>query len=217
MAPELPFNNLYKLRRVAADQARACFICYKPSDVVLVTVVSKEKPDFFYLCKSHLEDTQFCSKLYFESVGGDLQSREAQLNQLKIKKVELEKKLFKLEDDERKRQSALNKLYDMVTGDKKTKEKEKKDEDSSNEKDNEAQAKKNSILEIRKSLNDILQQIDDKSKEYLHYQLDSSFFRSRLKKYYEAVKSQQRLQFLSNESNFPSTKGLSKLAQQEDV
>ncbi|AOA68073.1 VPS4-associated protein 1 [Komagataella phaffii CBS 7435] len=217
MAQELPFNNLYKLRRVAADQAKACFICYKPSDVVLVTVVSKEKPDFFYLCKSHLEDTHFCSKLYFESVGTDLQSREAQLNQLKIKKVELEKRLFKLEDEERKKQSALNKLYDMVTGDKKKKQKDKKDDNSTTEKDNDSQTNKNSILEIRKSLNDTIQQIDNKSKEYLHYQLDSSFFKSRLKKYYEAVKSQQRLQFLSNESNFPSTKGLSKLTQQENV
>ncbi|AOA62426.1 GQ67_00697T0 [Komagataella phaffii] len=96
MAQELPFNNLYKLRRVAADQAKACFICYKPSDVVLVTVVSKEKPDFFYLCKSHLEDTHFCSKLYFESVGTDLQSREAQLNQLKIKKGRVGKEVVQV-------------------------------------------------------------------------------------------------------------------------
>ncbi|AOA63045.1 GQ67_00698T0 [Komagataella phaffii] len=105
----------------------------------------------------------------------------------------------------------------MVTGDKKKKQKDKKDDNSTTEKDNDSQTNKNSILEIRKSLNDTIQQIDNKSKEYLHYQLDSSFFKSRLKKYYEAVKSQQRLQFLSNESNFPSTKGLSKLTQQENV
>ncbi|CAN9300296.1 unnamed protein product [Alternaria sp. RS040] len=50
-------ENLWHLRRVADNAAKACWICYKPSTSVLITPNNK---DFFYICPGHLSDKGFC-------------------------------------------------------------------------------------------------------------------------------------------------------------
>ncbi|RYO63972.1 hypothetical protein AA0116_g3262 [Alternaria tenuissima] len=50
-------ENLWHLRRVADNAAKACWICYKPSTSVLITPSNK---DFFYICPGHLSDKGFC-------------------------------------------------------------------------------------------------------------------------------------------------------------
>lgn len=56
-----PFPNSYQLRLVAASDARACTVCYKPTTLVLV---SDNKQDHFYICASHTDDVQFATPVH---------------------------------------------------------------------------------------------------------------------------------------------------------
>lgn len=51
------FRNRYIKRTVDGSDARACFICYKPT----ISVLTNETPntDFFFICDTHLSDPGF--------------------------------------------------------------------------------------------------------------------------------------------------------------
>lgn len=49
-------DNIYTLRKVAAKDSKACFVCYKPTDSVLVAA---NIGDHFYVCELHLKDEGF--------------------------------------------------------------------------------------------------------------------------------------------------------------
>lgn len=53
-------ENDYTLRLVAEAAAKACYICYRPSAHVLI---DKSNSDFFYICKSHLTDKGFATRV----------------------------------------------------------------------------------------------------------------------------------------------------------
>ncbi|RKP08268.1 VPS4-associated protein 1 [Thamnocephalis sphaerospora] len=53
----MPLVNEY-VKRTAKDEA-SCFVCHKPTTVVLVSAKS-QPADWFYSCASHLEDRGFC-------------------------------------------------------------------------------------------------------------------------------------------------------------
>ena len=53
-------QNLYVAR--LTTQERPCFVCSKFTNVVL-TSADNSNSDWFYTCKTHLGDTNFCSKL----------------------------------------------------------------------------------------------------------------------------------------------------------
>ncbi|KAI7903745.1 VPS4-associated protein 1 [Cokeromyces recurvatus] len=73
-------QNLYIARLVT--QERPCFVCNKFTGVVL-TSADNSNADWFYICKSHLGDSNFCSKLG----GSPKTTRNSQ--QREIKKKEL--------------------------------------------------------------------------------------------------------------------------------
>jgi AAA-ATPase Vps4-associated protein 1 len=52
-------KNQYILRATASE--RPCFVCSKFSSVVL-TSADNSNEDWFYVCKSHLNDANFCSR-----------------------------------------------------------------------------------------------------------------------------------------------------------
>ncbi|KAI9259926.1 VPS4-associated protein 1 [Sporodiniella umbellata] len=54
------FQNSYVARLVTSD--RPCFVCNKFTNVVL-TLADDSNNDWFYVCRSHLGDFNFCSKL----------------------------------------------------------------------------------------------------------------------------------------------------------
>lgn len=54
------FSNRYVQRRVAADAARACFVCHRPTPSVLVNEDADK--DFFYACDAHLQDAGFAQQ-----------------------------------------------------------------------------------------------------------------------------------------------------------
>lgn len=53
------FSNRYIQRKVAENDARACFICYRPTTAVMVN--EDGNVDFFYACPAHLDDPGFAS------------------------------------------------------------------------------------------------------------------------------------------------------------
>ncbi|KAI7865535.1 VPS4-associated protein 1 [Spinellus fusiger] len=55
-----PFQNLYSAR--LTTQERPCFVCSKFINVVLISA-DNSNDDWFYVCRSHLGDTHFCTKL----------------------------------------------------------------------------------------------------------------------------------------------------------
>lgn len=59
----MEFPNEYNMRKVATPDSKACFICYKPTETVLV---SQNKADFFYVCAGHLLDSLFAEPIHEE-------------------------------------------------------------------------------------------------------------------------------------------------------
>lgn len=51
-------QKLYHRRQVAESDAKACWICYKPSPTVLIT---PDNEDWFHICASHLKDRKFAT------------------------------------------------------------------------------------------------------------------------------------------------------------
>ncbi|ORY76147.1 hypothetical protein LY90DRAFT_501862 [Neocallimastix californiae] len=61
---------------MASDKEGPCFVCYKPTNYFLHT--SKEPRDWFYVCKNHITDKSFCTRIYSEE---ETQSRiNAEIN-----------------------------------------------------------------------------------------------------------------------------------------
>ena len=58
--PDQRLQNLYIARLTA--QERPCFVCSKFTSVVL-TSADNSNADWFYTCRAHLGDANFCSKL----------------------------------------------------------------------------------------------------------------------------------------------------------
>jgi len=57
------FYNEY-IFRVANDREGTCFVCYKPTSYFLHT--SREPKDWFFVCKGHINDKSFCTRIYSE-------------------------------------------------------------------------------------------------------------------------------------------------------
>ncbi|ORX46198.1 hypothetical protein BCR36DRAFT_585338, partial [Piromyces finnis] len=63
--PNTPlFYNEY-IFRVARDREGSCFVCYKPTNYFLHS--SQEPKDWFYVCKNHINDSSFCTRIYSEA------------------------------------------------------------------------------------------------------------------------------------------------------
>lgn len=118
MSNNPPFKNVYHVRKVGDSSSKACFVCYKPTNTVLVT--SDGKSDFFYLCEGHLVDKSFASPQI-----------DPEVEAAKEKKKALEKEIEELEKKWKERESKK----------KKAKKDDDKEEDSS--KDQEEKALKN--------------------------------------------------------------------------
>lgn len=53
-------RNNYQLRHVVEQDAKPCFICYKPTTSLLLNEV--HNADFFYTCDVHLRDKHFATE-----------------------------------------------------------------------------------------------------------------------------------------------------------
>lgn len=120
--------NIWHLRRVADNSAKACLICYKPSTSVLITPDNKVRipyvlftiffalailnrtlflwpiQDFFYVCPIHLKDRGFCSPIVDSEKEAAKKKEEALAREIeKVKKEYEEKQRRKKEKEEKEK------------------------------------------------------------------------------------------------------------------
>lgn len=119
-------ENDYTLRLVAENASKACYICYRPSAHVLI---DKSNTDFFYICKSHLSDKGFATRVDppvdTAAIAAELKKKELEAEKERVKKEWEEaqkKKGDKNEDDKDKEDE--EKVKEMILKDKKLPEPE---------------------------------------------------------------------------------------------
>ncbi len=222
MGQKASFKNSYRERKVAETDAKSCIICFKPSTSVLITDNSK---DWFHVCSSHLNDTNFCTVVYEDGEGISKKAEHAGLSR---KESTLMRKIKRLELELESSRSSLNKVKGYFNwGKKKTEDSEKssnegkdekesdkskKDEDKDNDNDNvEAQLK---VLKGEKLL-DLKKELTTFEKQYKRYRLDQIFYRNRLLLDYKKQKRAQIRKSLENGTLFPSLDSLPALPKQE--
>ncbi|EOD50106.1 hypothetical protein UCRNP2_3139 [Neofusicoccum parvum UCRNP2] len=120
-------QNVWHHRRVADAQAKACWICFKPSSSVLITPDSK---DFFYICIGHLKDRGFCEP----------DADEAAAAAEKQKKEEMDREVQKIKDEyeeKQRRKKERRKAKEKDKGKDKEKDKEDKKDEADEDKNDE--------------------------------------------------------------------------------
>ncbi|KAK7732947.1 hypothetical protein SLS57_000891 [Botryosphaeria dothidea] len=137
-------QNVWHHRRVADAQAKACWICFKPSSSVLITPDNKpyaeSSKDFFYICPGHLKDRGFCEP----------DADEAAAVAEKKKKEDMDREIQKIKEEyeeKQRRKKEKRKQKEKDKGKDKEKDKEaKKDEDDEDKKDEKERDDKASSL-----------------------------------------------------------------------
>ncbi|KAI4629287.1 uncharacterized protein J4E87_003551 [Alternaria ethzedia] len=179
-------ENLWHLRRVADNAAKACWICYKPSTSVLITPTNK---DFFYICPGHLVDRGFCQPEADEAKRVADQKKQEELDrEIEAVKKEYEEKQ-KLKREKRK---GKDKEKD------KEKEKEAKGKEAEEDKQDE-KAKDDKIKELSKTKDQAQAELGPRI-----YQLNKNFYQMRLDKLRNAEIAKRNRERLNNPANFPS-------------
>lgn len=187
-----PFRNVYHKRQVAAAAARACYICCKPTPVVLVS--SDGKADFFYICDIHLQDAGFAVPLADPEVDAarkKLATLEPEVAAL-ARSVELKKK-----------EAAPG--YIAAFFQKKPKDDKKKDADKDKDKDAESSVnswdREQGLLDKLNETKDALQKTVDTPPRV--FNLDKTYYVMRLNAHRSVLASKQVGKMLSDPANFP--------------
>ena len=107
----------YSDARQTAGTAKACYVCYKPTTMVLATI---NTVDFLYTCPGHLSDQGFASLVSTSNVSKvDISAEE--IAKVKVEWEEKEKKWKEKEKEKDKNNDSDNKAGDK----KRTKEESK--------------------------------------------------------------------------------------------
>ncbi|KAK8228400.1 VPS4-associated protein 1 [Phyllosticta capitalensis] len=176
-------QNVWHHRRVAETQAKACWICYKPSSSVLITPDNK---DFFYICPGHLKDKGFCSPDADEAAALEEKKKKEELDKEieAVKKEYEEKQLLKQEKRKKK---------EKEKGKDKAEKKAEDEEDTKDEKEKEDKIK--SLSQKSESQSEVGPRI---------YTLHKNFYQMRIKRIRDAEAAKRTRERLSNPSTFPS-------------
>lgn len=207
----LPFENNYKLRKVAETDSRACSVCYKPTSAVLV---SDNQKDFFYVCLTHLKDTGFSNPIYSDE-------REEVTRKLKEKQDKV--KIINFMINEKSKSGTWNKIFSLAGSNGATKNQEKeKDKDNGNDTSkaktseaNETKAKaeglKKTVEDLQSELRNVNREVDELSKKKLsleqnvkQYRLHHDIYRIRLSNHHKKLSSQKRAEQITSGLIFPS-------------
>ncbi|RPA79261.1 DUF1742-domain-containing protein [Ascobolus immersus RN42] len=177
-----PYPNLYHVRKVADTASKPCYICYKPTSVVLITPCQK---DFFYACKTHLADYGFATP--------------------KISAEEAEKK--RKEELEAKEREAIKKEFEERQKRKKEKEKENesdKDKDKEKDKkDKEKEKEKNKKEDEKEEKPKTPEATTPKVDEYRIYSLHKDIYKMRLTRTTKIAQEKRIQELLRKPDAFP--------------
>lgn len=169
-------KNLYHRRLVDQASARACWICYKPSPVVLIT---PESDDWFHICASHLQDRNFAIP----------QDAEDPAKKKRDEEIQAEIEALKKEYDEKQRKKA-----------EKRKSKDSKDKSSKAEDDKAEKEKQDKIAELEKKRE------EEKATAVgpRIFELSKNFYQMRLQKKRDVQVAKTNRARLQDPSSFPS-------------
>ncbi|EYE97913.1 AAA-ATPase Vps4-associated 1 family protein [Aspergillus ruber CBS 135680] len=185
----MSLQNTWHHRKVADTAAKACFICYKPSNSVLITPDNK---DFFYICPAHLKDRNFCSAVV-DTAGAQAKGKEEALAR-EIEKVKREY--------EEKQQRKKEKRKEKKDGE------EKKDADKDKEKDKDAKSdekeRDDKIESLKKQEKRQGNTPTDDSDSPRVFSLHKNFYQMRIDRLRNIEVAKRNRQRLQDPSLFPS-------------
>ncbi|CAI6338590.1 unnamed protein product [Periconia digitata] len=186
----MSLQNVWHHRKVAENAKKACWICYKPTESVLITPDNK---DFFYICTGHLSDRGFCQPDADEAAAAAARKKKEELDrEIEIVKKEYEEKQ-KLKREKRKaKQKEKEKDKDKGKDGETNKTDEQEDKDDEKKKDDK-------IKELSQS--------KEKAQDDLGpriFALQKNFHQMRLDRIRNAEIAKRNRERLSNPSNFPS-------------
>ncbi|KAG0673869.1 hypothetical protein C6P42_002507 [Pichia californica] len=196
-----PFLNLYQVKHVADTACKACVLCYKPTNTVLITT---DKKDWFYVCNIHLKDKTYAKLLYCNDMGKDTEAEwKGKCNDI----AKLKQELHKIEKEEKekldKEKSWLNNIPSWSSNkkDQAVEEKEK------NEEVKEEKTKETLQSELKHNENEL----KTFERANIKYRLEKVFYRGRLMQDYKKKKQVEIEKKLAEGTLFPTLDGLSTL------
>ncbi|GMM48691.1 hypothetical protein DAPK24_052890 [Pichia kluyveri] len=213
MSELAPFRNAYEIRHVQTNAAKSCTVCYKPSDIVLIT---DNKKDWFYVCGSHLKDKNFSNLVYWNNEGKDV-SNEWKEKCLAVEKAMKEVKKLEKGNEVKNKSSWLSWSKDKESKDDKDEKKSDKESDKEKGNDNlsEKDRKSADLANWRKELADAELQLKEFEKINTRYVLDSVFYKGRLMQEWKQRHANEIKEKLNNGTLFPSLEGVKSLRKEE--
>lgn len=185
-------KNLYYRRLVAESNAKACWICFKPSSCVLIN----DDQDFFYICPGHLTDTKFATAKDADDVARKLEKKkkdEEIEKEIEAVKKEFAEKMKKKMD--RRRQKEFEK-----EGKKPEDEKKKKKEDDEEEKRLEKE-QEDKVKELEKKKEPEKAKVGGDGPRI--FELHKNFFQMRQQRKAQAAAAKRQSERLRNPNLFP--------------
>ncbi|KAI5957138.1 hypothetical protein KGF54_000066 [Candida jiufengensis] len=190
-----PFQNKYKLRLVSQSDSKSCLICYKPTNVVLIT---ENNADFFFICNSHLLDESFAKPIEskeYNDLKNEVDNLEKQLTEVNKKIEETKPYLWGINYWSK----------DKKKNDKDDKEKENKENKESKEdksKANSHESYKSKATEIEKNLSTKKEELQNH--KFKHYNLNSTTYKNRLMLNQKKKYNKERSEKIQTDGFFPS-------------
>ncbi|PVI07796.1 DUF1742-domain-containing protein [Periconia macrospinosa] len=186
----MSLQNIWHHRKVAENSKKACWICYKPTESVLITPDNK---DFFYICTGHLSDGGFCRPDADEAAAAAARKKKEELD----REIENVKKEYE-EKQKLKREKRKEKQKEKDKDKDKEKEEETKKSEEEQDKDD-AKKKDDKIKELSQSKEQAQVELGPRI-----FTLQKNFYQMRLDRIRNAELAKRNRERLNNPSNFPS-------------
>lgn len=181
-----PFPNEYLKRLVGASDQKACVVCYKPTQTVLLAA---NKVDFFYVCAAHLKDSSFASPVHPEKYTQLLENRKEKEKSLVLarEKVELNKPY------------AWDKIVSSVSW-------KSKDKDAKDDKDKAGKETYESMVKNHEAAKKELAELNEQiaNFDFKTFKLDKDMYKGRVNSYIQTRVKAARQKEMQNPSFFPS-------------
>lgn len=192
----MSLQNTWHHRKVADTAAKACFICYKASNSVLITPDNK---DFFYICPAHLKDRNFCSAVV-DTAGAEAKVKEEALaREIEKVKREYEEKQQRKKEKEKEKKGEESK-------EKNGEEKKDVDKDKGKDKDARSDEKErdDKIESLKKQEKGQRNTPTDDSDSPRVFSLHKNFYQMRIDRLRNIEMAKRNRQRLQDPSLFPS-------------
>ncbi|KAF2100676.1 DUF1742-domain-containing protein [Rhizodiscina lignyota] len=181
----MSLKNEWHHRKVAEGQAKACWVCFKPSTSVLITPDNK---DFFYICPGHLKDRGFAIPDADEAAAVEERKKKEALDR-EIEAVKKEYAEKQKEKEKKRKEKEKNKDKDKKKEDKK----EEEEEDKNDEKERDEKIKSLEQKDPEKT--------DDGPRIF---NLHKNFYQQRVERLRNIEQAKRNRERLKNPSAFPS-------------